>query len=145
MGGKVGGNAAVLVQRAERLNSGQVVLAAPVGESGGAVVTTAVVGAIAGEGDPVIPPGGAELKGVNGLEAWYGDTEIDTPVWGRVIPVEQTAGVVSVMWGATTRTRTGGAADATWWEPTIIRIADNVVPTVRDALCIRFHRAKDTE
>ena len=89
VGGKAGENATALVQRAEGLNSERVVLTAPVGEGGGAVVAAAVAGAIAGESDPAIPLGGAELKGVDGLEARYGDTEIDTLVRGGVTPVEQ--------------------------------------------------------
>ncbi len=88
---------------------------------------------------------GAELKGVDGLEARYGDTEIDTLVRGGVTPVEQAAGVVSVVRGVTTRTKTGEAADATWRELTTIRIVDDVIPTVRDALRARFRRAKNTE
>ena len=99
----------------------------------------------AGESDPAIPLGGAELKGVDGLEARYGDTEIDTLVRGGVTPVEQAAGVVSVVRGVTTRTKTGEAADATWRELTTIRIVDDVIPTVRDALRARFRRAKNTE
>ena len=112
---------------------------------GGAAVAAAVAGAIAGESDPAIPLGGAELKGVDGLEARYGDTEIDTLVRGGVTPVEQAAGVVSVVRGVTTRTKTGEAADATWRELTTIRIVDDVIPTVRDALRARFRRAKNTE
>ena len=138
VGGKAGENATALVQRAEGLNSERVVLTAPVGEGGGAVVAAAVAGAIAGESDPAIPLGGAELKGVDGLEARYGDTEIDTLVRGGVTPVEQAAGVVSVVRGVTTRTKTGEAADATWRELTTIRIVD-------DALRARFRRAKNTE
>ena len=69
VGGKAGENATALVQRAEGLNSERVVLTAPVGEGGGAAVAAAVAGAIAGESDPAIPLGGAELKGVDGLEA----------------------------------------------------------------------------
>ena len=145
VGGKAGENATALVQRAEGLNSERVVLTAPVGEGGGAAVAAAVAGAIAGESDPAIPLGGAELKGVDGLEARYGDTEIDTLVRGGVTPVEQAAGVVSVVRGVTTRTKTGEAADATWRELTTIRIVDDVIPTVRDALRARFRRAKNTE
>ena len=88
VGGKAGENATALVQRAEGLNSERVVLTAPVGEGGGAAVAAAVAGAIAGESDPAIPLGGAELKGVDGLEARYGDTEIDTLVRGGVTPAE---------------------------------------------------------
>ena len=131
VGGKAGENATALVQRAEGLNSER--------------VAAAVAGAIAGESDPAIPLGGAELKGVDGLEARYGDTEIDTLVRGGVTPVEQAAGVVSVVRGVTTRTKTGEAADATWRELTTIRIVDDVIPTVRDALRARFRRAKNTE
>ena len=145
VGGKAGENATALVQRAEGLNSERVVLTAPVGEGGGAAVAAAVAGAIAGESDPAIPLGGAELKGVDGLEARYGDTEIDTLVRGGVTPVEQAAGVVSVVRGVTARTKTGEAADATWRELTTIRIVDDVIPTVRDALRARFRRAKNTE
>lgn len=82
---------------------------------------------------------------MDGLEARYGDTEIDTLVRGGVTPVEQAAGVVSVVRGVTTRTKTGEAADATWRELTTIRIVDDVIPTVRDALRARFRRAKNTE
>ena len=84
-------------------------------------------------------------EAVDGLEARYGDTEIDTLVRGGVTPVEQAAGVVSVVRGVTTRTKTGEAADATWRELTTIRIVDDVIPTVRDALRARFRRAKNTE
>ena len=45
----------------------------------------------------------------------------------------------------TTRTKTGGAADATWRELTTIRIVDDVIPAVRNALRSRFRRAKNTE
>lgn len=140
-----------LIARAKALNHERVVLVAPggVNQNGEAAdglgVAAAVAGAIAGESDPAIPLGGAELKGVDGLEARYGDTEIDTLVRGGVTPVEQAAGVVSVVRGVTTRTKTGEAADATWRELTTIRIVDDVIPTVRDALRARFRRAKNTE
>ena len=39
----------------------------------------------------------------------------------------------------------GSAADSTWRELTTIRIVDDVIPTVRDALRARFRRAKNTE
>ena len=93
----------------------------------------------------VAPLGGAELKGVGALQAQYSDTEIDTLVRGGVTPVESVAGVVSVVRGVTTRTKTGEAADATWRELTTIRIVDDVIPTVRNALKARFRRAKNTE
>ena len=144
VGGKAGENATALVQRAEGLNSERVVLTAPVGEGGGAAVAAAVAGAIAGESDPAIPLGGAELKGVDGLEARYGDTEIDTLVRGGVTPVEQAAGVVSVVRGVTTRTKTGDAADKTFRELTTILIVDDVIPSIRRALRAKFTRAKNS-
>ena len=47
--------------------------------------------------------------------------------------------------GITTRTTTGGAADTTWRELTTIRIVDDVIPTIRNALRSRFRRSKNTE
>ena len=134
-----------LTARATALNSERMVLVAPLGGDAGAAVAAAVAGAIAAESDPAVPLGGAELKGVGALQAQYSDTEIDTLVRGGVTPVESVAGVVSVVRGVTTRTKTGEAADATWRELTTIRIVDDVIPTVRNALKARFRRAKNTE
>ena len=47
------------------------------------------------------------------------------------------------MRGVTTRTKTGGAADATWRELTTILIVDDVIPAVRSALRSRFSRSKN--
>ena len=132
-------------QRAEGLNSERVVLTAPVGEGRRRGGGRGSGGSHRRGERPGHSLGGAELKGVDGLEARYGDTEIDTLVRGGVTPVEQAAGVVSVVRGVTTRTKTGEAADATWRELTTIRIVDDVIPTVRDALRARFRRAKNTE
>ena len=46
--------------------------------------------------------------------------------------------------GVTTRTKTAGVADATWRELTTIRIVDDVIPGIREALAARFTRAKNT-
>ena len=132
-----------LVQRAEELNSERMVLVAP--GDGTGLVAAAVAGAIAAESDPAVPLGGAELKGLEGLEARYADTEIDVLVRGGVSPLENVGGIVSVVRGVTTRTKTGEAADATWRELTTIRIVDDVIPTIRNALRARFRRAKNTE
>ena len=75
----------------------------------------------------------------------YSESEVDTLLQGGVTPVELVGGVCSVIRGVTTRTKTGEAADATWRELTTIRIVDDVIPTVRDALRARFRRAKNTE
>ena len=136
---------AELVERAEQINSERMVILAPVSEDGGAAVAAAVAGILAGETDPAIPLGGAELKGVTSLKARYDDNEIDTLVRGGITPLENVGGVVSVVRGVTSRTKTGEAADATWRELTTIRVVDDVIPTVRNALRARFRRAKNTE
>ncbi|MEA4953988.1 MAG: phage tail sheath subtilisin-like domain-containing protein [Pseudoflavonifractor sp.] len=132
---------AALVSRAESLNCERVVLSAP----GGAEAAAAVAGAIAGESDPAVPLGGAELKGIFSAEQEWTDREIDTLVLGGVTPLESSGGVVSVVRGVTTRTKTGSAADNTWRELTTIRVVDDVIPGLRDALRARFSRAKNTE
>ena len=143
VGGAQNENVEALVQRAEGLNSERVVLAAPGDDTG--LAAAAVAGAIAGESDPAIPLGGAELKGLEGMEARYADTEIDTLVRGGVTPLENVSGVVSVVRGVTTRTKTGEAEDATWRELTTIRIVDDVIPTIRNSLRAKFRRTKNTE
>ena len=132
-----------LVQRAEQLNSERVVLLAPGDDS--CLLAAAVAGAIAGETDPAVPLGGAELKGLGSLEIQYNDNEIDTLVRGGVTPLERVSGVTSVVRAVTTRTKSGEAADTTWRELTTIRIVDNVIPTLRDALRAKFRRTKNTE
>lgn len=139
--GKENETAAELVSRAEGLGCERVVLAAP----GGILAAAAVAGAIAGETDPAVPLGGAELKGVAALGQSWSDTEIDTLILGGVTPLEESGGVVSVVRAVTTRTKTGSAGDATWRELTTIRVVDDVVPGLRNALRARFSRAKNTE
>ena len=132
-----------LVERAQGLNSERMVLIAP--GDGTGLAAAAAAGAIAAESDPAVPLGGAELKGLDGLDARYADTEIDTLVRGGVTPLENVGGVVRVVRGVTTRTKTGEAADATWRELTTIRIVDDVIPTIRNALRAKFRRTKNTE
>ena len=135
-----------LTERAQALNCERVVLVAPaLSEGEGAELAAAVAGAIAGETDPAVPLGGAELTGVGGLSAAYGDSEIDLLVRGGVTPVEEVGGICSVVRGVTTRTTTGEAPDNTWRELTTIRIVDDVIPAVRNALRAKFRRAKNTE
>ena len=146
VGGKAGENATALVQRAEGLNSERVVLVAPgiSEEAGGALVAAAVAGAICGEGDPALPLGGVELRGIPGLALRYGESELDTLLQGGVTPVELAGGVCSVVRGVTTRTTTGGVSDSTWRELTTILVVDDVIPGVRNALRAKFPRAKNT-
>ena len=138
---------AQLVTRAAGLNSERMVLAAPATASAdtpAGQVAAAVAGAICGDSDPAVPLGGAVLRGIGTLAASWGENDIDTLVRGGVTPVELTGGKCTVIRGVTTRTTTGGAADATWRELTTIRVVDNVVPGIRAALQARFTRAKNT-
>ncbi len=141
VGGEAGETAAELVSRASGLNCERVVLAAP----GGIQAAAALAGAICGESDPALPMGGVELKGLADPGQAWTDDEIDTLVLGGVTPLETQGGVVSVVRGSTTRTKTGSANDATWRELTTVRVVDDVIPTLRGALRAKFSRAKNTE
>ena len=139
-----------LVARAAQLNSERVVLAAPgcVGEQGenlsGVQLAAAVAGAIAGESDPAIPLGGAQLAGLYGLACRYEDNELDVLIRGGVTVAESVGGEVSVVRGVTTRTTTNGAPDSTWHDLCAVLVVDDVIPTIRNALKSRFRRAKNT-
>lgn len=146
VGGGAKETAAQLIQRAAALNSERMVLVAPgAGDgSGGALCAAAAAGAIAGSSDPALPLGGAQLYGLEGLEANYDDSDIDLLVQGGVTPLETLAGACYVVRGVTTRTKTGGAVDATWRELTTILVVDEVIPGIRNALRSKFGRAKNT-
>ena len=140
-----------LIARAKELNHERVVLVAPGGVDGqgapvsGLMVAAAVAGAIAGENDPAVPLGGAELKGLNGLSAQLEDNDVDLLILGGVTPVESLGGVISVVRGVTTRTTSGNAPDATWRDLSAIRVVDDVIPGLRSALRAKFRRAKNTQ
>lgn len=146
VGGAAEETVAQLIQRAAGLSSERMVLTAPgAGDgSGGALCAAAVAGAIAGSSDPALPLGGAQLYGLEGLEANYDDGDIDLLVQGGVTPLETLAGACYVVRGVTTRTKTGGAVDATWRELTTILVVDEVIPGIRNALRAKFSRAKNT-
>jgi len=149
--GAAGETVEELVARAAQLNSERMVLAAPgcVDEGGNAVsgvmAAAAVAGVLAGESDPAVPLGGAELQGLYGLAEQYSDADLDRLILGGVTPLESMGGSISVVRGVTTRTTTGGAEDATWRDLTTIRVVDDVIPTLRTALRAKFRRAKNTE
>lgn len=142
------GTTAELTQRAAALNSERVVLAAPkgTGADGSAAIfsAAALAGAAAVGSDPAAPLNGAELMGLSGLETDYTDNEVDTLVRGGVTVLESAAGVISPVRCVTTRTKTGGAEDATWRELTTVQVVDDVIPAVRAALRSRFARTKNT-
>ena len=148
--GGAGENVEQLTEHAAALNSERMVLVGPdaLDEDGTAMqavfAAAAVAGAIAAGGDPAVPLNGAALYGMGGLSAVYTDNDIDTLVRGGVLPLESIGGVISPVRGITTRTSTGGAADATWRELTTILIVDDVIPAVRNALRSRFARTKNT-
>ncbi|MBD5134186.1 MAG: phage tail sheath protein [Clostridiales bacterium] len=146
VGGAAGESVEQLVGRAAQLNCERMVLVAPgAGDgSGGAMCAAAAAGAIAGGSDPALPLGGAQLYGLSGLEASYDDGDIDLLVQGGVTPLETLAGACYVVRGVTTRTKTGGAVDATWRELTTILVVDEVIPGIRNALRAKFSRAKNT-
>ena len=139
-----------LIERAKELNHERAVLVAPGGVDGqgdnvsGLALAAAVAGAIAGESDPAVPLGGAELLGLNGVSRRLEDNDLDRLILGGVTPVESLGGVVSVVRGVTTRTATAGTADAAWRDLSAIRVVDDVIPGLRTALRNKFRRAKNT-
>jgi len=151
VGAAAGESVEALIQRAAGLNHERVVLVAPggVNDAGepadGSGCAAAVAGAIAGNTDPALPLGGAELSGLKGLGAVYTEEDIDRLVRGGVTPLEMVSGSGSVVRAVTTRTTTGSAADATWRELTTILVVDEVIPGIRTALRTRFSRVKNTE
>ena len=148
--GGSGETAPQLVTRAAGLNSERVVLVGPDAlDSGGNTLpavfaAAALAGAIASGTDPAVPLNGVALYGLGGLHDAYGDNDIDLLVRGGVTPLESSAGVISPVRGITTRTSTGGTADATWRELTTILVVDNVIPAIRSALRSKFARTKNT-
>ena len=149
--GAAGETVEELIDRAGGLNCERVVLTAPGGVDregkaiSGLCVAAAAAGAIAGERDPAVPLGGAQLFGLYGLEGRYSDNELDLLILGGVTPVESVGGGVSVVRGVTTRTKTGDTADATWRDLATIRVVDDVISSLRSALRAKFRRAKNTQ
>lgn len=135
-----GETVAQLTERAGKLNSERMVYVA-LAEADAAAAVAAV---IAAESDPSMPLNGAELAGVT-LTAHYDNDQLDQLIRGGVTPLEELGGRVSIVRGITTRTKTNGAADATWRELTSIRIVDDVISSLRNELRVRFARRKNTE
>jgi len=148
LAGGPGEGASALLERAAALNSERLVLLAPEAVEeplGGPALAAALAGVIAGESDPALPLSGAELLDLSDVTEVYSEETIDALVRGGVTVVERSNGVLSVVRGVTTRTKTGGVPDLTWRELETIRIVDDVVPTVRNSLRVRFARSKNTE
>lgn len=141
-----------MISRAASLNSERMVLVTGSAKlswnssvSGGIYGAAAVAGLLAGETDPAIPVHGVALKGIGSVSQRFTETEIDSLVKGGVSQLEASGGTVSLIRAVTTRTTTDNVADASWREVTTIRIVDDVVPGVRNALRARFLRKKNNE
>lgn len=144
---ETGGTVSQAAAAALALNSERMALAYPAltgdnAQSGS--VAAALAGVLASGGDPALPINGAEMLGLDGFDRVFTDAEINTLVRGGVTPVEIKQGKVCAVRGVTTRSTTGGEADATWRELTTIMIVDDVVPAVRSALRLMFPRVKNT-
>ena len=141
----LGGSVNEVIERAKALNSERTVLVT--GKTGeGAktgVLAAAAAAAIVSSGDPSLPMNGTVLNSAGIVTGRYSDAEIDALVRGGVTPLEALGGEVSIVRAVTTRTETEGVPDATWREVTSIRIADEVISTVRNALRTRFLRSKN--
>lgn len=140
-----------LITHAKALNHERAVLVAPgaVDSKGkhlsGLPLAAAVAGVLAGESDPALPLGGAELLGLSGLTVRLEDNDLDQLIPGGVTPVESLGGTVSVVRGVTTRTTTtDNVLDATWQDLSTIRVVDDVIPSLRSALRTKFRRVKNT-
>lgn len=140
---------AEMVSHAAALNCERMVLVGPdaIAGTGGlsaVFVAAAMAGVIAKERDVSVPVNGAGILGFERMAIRFSDAEIDTLVRGGVTPIETVGGVSSPVRGITTRTTSGGAADATWREVSTILIVDDVISSLRASLRARFARSKNT-
>ena len=148
--GGSGETVSAMLTHAAALNSERMVLVGPDALDEGGSRRSAVLGAaalagrLAAERDPALPVNGVSLRGLGGAAVSLTESEIDSLVRGGVTPLESLGGVLSPIRGITTKTKTGGAADASWREITTILIVDDVIPAVRQALRSKFARAKNT-
>ena len=148
--GGSGETVSTMVQHAAALNHQRMILVGPDVLDGdgtrrsAALGAAALAGVLAAERDPALPVNGAGLRGIGGTAASLTEGEIDSLVRGGVTPLESLGGVTSPIRGITTKTKTGGAADASWREITTILIVDDVIPTLRESLGAKFLRSKNT-
>ncbi len=141
------GTVAEVAAKAEALNFERMVMVYPAIEGSGALfgsAAAALAGVISAGGDPALPVNGAELKGMENMSRIFSDVDINTLVQAGVTPIESVYGSPCVVRGVTTRTKTAGAIDTTWRELTTVLIIDDVIPSVRSALRVKFSRVKNT-
>lgn len=143
------GTVEAIIGAAQALNSERCVMVGPtpIGGDGEVIdaceVAVAAAAAIVSLGDPALPLGGVSLGGLYGAGGTLTSAEVDALVRGGVTAVECLAGEIQVIRGVTTRTKTGGEADATWRELSTILIVDDVMKTLRSSLRSKFARAKN--
>lgn len=138
------GDSTALTAAAAAINCERMVLIAAQENNEAGCFAAAFAGAVAETSDPALPMNGAQLKGVDCATVWS-DDDVNTLVRGGVSLIENVSGTACVLRAVTTRTTTGGASDSTWRELTTVRIIDEVIPGIRNALRSRFARAKNTE
>jgi len=141
------GTVAEAAARASALNYERMVMVYPANEGDGAVIgasAAALAGIISAGSDPALPVNGAELSGINNNTRIFSDTDMTTLIQAGVTPIESVCGSPCVVRGVTTRNKTAGVADTTWRELTTVLIIDDVIPSVRSALRLKFPRVKNT-
>lgn len=132
---------------AKALNCERMVMVCPASQkssSSGSETAAALAGVIASCTDPALPLNGAELLGADECDRCFTDAEVSELVAAGVTPVEKSGQAVYAVRGVTTRTSTAGEDDATWRELTTVLIIDDVIPSVRSALRVKFPRVKNT-
>lgn len=110
----------------------------------GCLAAAAMAGLVSAQTDPALPLHGATLLGVDGVRESLTESQIDDAVRAGVTPLETVGGQVSIIRAVTTRTMTEGVEDNTWQELTTMCILDDVIPTVKNTLAVKFLRRKNT-
>lgn len=142
-----GGTVAEASAKAVAMNYERMIMAYPAIEGEGALIgsaAAALAGVVSVGGDPALPVNGAKLDGIDNFSRIFSDTEINTLVQAGATPIESVYGSPCIIRGVTTRTKTAGVNDTTWRELTTVLIIDNVIPSVREALRLKFPRVKNT-
>jgi len=139
-------SAADIIASAGIVNSERIMMVSHM-ETGGVAgsVAAAVCGVAASGDDPALPLNGAELKGLGSIGANFSDADITALINGGVSPIETLSGVKTIVRGVSTKTKSGETEDLTWREINTVMILDDVLPSIRNALKLKFSRAKNTQ
>jgi len=141
------GTVAEVSSKAAAINYERMIMAYPAIENDGALIGTvaaALAGVISTGRDPALPINGVQLKGLDNFSKIFSDADINTLVQAGITPIESVYGNPCVVRGVTTRTKTAGVADSTLREITTVLVIDDVIPSVREALRVKFPRVKNT-